>query len=134
MDRNRYLVALLALLLAGPAGPAVGQSDFPNRRVHVLVPYPAGGIVDIATRIVTDKLAELWRQPFVVEAKPGANGNVAWDQAARAEPDGYTWTFVGPAIMANPRMRTCAGARRVLRRSAPPPGRRRCWSCIQVCP
>ena len=101
MGRNRYLVALLALLLASPA---IAQSDFPNRRVHVLVPYPAGGIVDIATRIVTDKLAELWRQPFVVEAKPGANGNVAWDQAARAEPDGYTWTFVGPAIMANPRM------------------------------
>ena len=56
MGRNRYLVALLALLLAGPA---IAQSDFPNRRVHVLVPYPAGGIVDIATRIVTDKLAEL---------------------------------------------------------------------------
>jgi len=101
MGRNKYLVALLALLLASPA---IAQSDFPNRRVHVLVPYPAGGIVDIATRIVTDRLAELWRQPFVVEAKPGANGNVAWDQAARAEPDGYTWTFVGPAIMANPRM------------------------------
>ena len=101
MGRNRYLVALLALLLASPA---IAQSDFPNRRVHVLVPYPAGGIVDIATRIVTDRLTELWRQPFVIETKPGANGNVAWDQAARAEPDGYSWVFSGPAVIANPRM------------------------------
>jgi tripartite-type tricarboxylate transporter receptor subunit TctC len=40
----------------------------------------------------------------VIEAKPGANGNVAWDQAARAEPDGYSWVFIGPATIANPRM------------------------------
>jgi tripartite-type tricarboxylate transporter receptor subunit TctC len=83
---------------------AAAQTDFPNRRIHILVPYPAGGIVDIVTRIVTDRLAEIWRQPFVVEDKPGANGNLAWDQAARAEPDGYTWVFVGPAVMANPKM------------------------------
>jgi alpha-ketoglutarate-dependent taurine dioxygenase len=62
------------------------------------LPYPAGGIVDIATRTVTDRLSEIWRQSIIVEAKPGANGNVAWDQVARAEPDGYTWTFVGPAV------------------------------------
>jgi tripartite-type tricarboxylate transporter receptor subunit TctC len=98
----------LALLVAAGsvlvAAPASAQSDFPNRRIHMVVPYPAGGIVDIATRIVTDRLAEIWRQPIVVEARPGGNGNVAWDQVARAAPDGYTWAFVGPAVMANPRM------------------------------
>src|SRR3954463_4880698 len=92
---------LLALALIAPAG---AQNDFPARRIHMVVPYPAGGIVDIATRIVTDRLSEIWRQSIIVEAKPGANGNVAWDQVARAEPDGYTWTFIGPAIMANPHM------------------------------
>jgi tripartite-type tricarboxylate transporter receptor subunit TctC len=70
----------------------------------MMVPYPAGGIVDIATRIVTDKLSEIWRQPIVVEAKPGASGNLAWDQVSRAAPDGYTWTVISPAVMANPRM------------------------------
>jgi tripartite-type tricarboxylate transporter receptor subunit TctC len=70
----------------------------------MVVPYPAGGIVDIATRIVTDKLSEIWHQPIVVEAKPGASGNLAWDQVSRAKPDGYTWTFLGPATMANPHM------------------------------
>src|SRR5262249_30548891 len=57
-----------------------------------------------ATRIVTDKLSEIWRQPIVVEAKPAASGNMAWEQVSRAEPDGYTWTFLGPATFANPRM------------------------------
>jgi tripartite-type tricarboxylate transporter receptor subunit TctC len=70
----------------------------------MIVPYPAGGIVDIVTRIVTDKLSDIWQQPIVVEAKPGASGNLAWDQVSRAAPDGYTWTFISPAIMANPRM------------------------------
>jgi tripartite-type tricarboxylate transporter receptor subunit TctC len=102
MARNRLVLVLAALLTA--AGPAAAQSDYPNRRIHVIVPYPAGGIVDIATRIVTDKLSETWRQPIIVEAKPGANGNVAWELAARAEPDGYSWVFIGPAVMANPHM------------------------------
>jgi tripartite-type tricarboxylate transporter receptor subunit TctC len=106
--RSRSLVRS-ALLIIGcacvfGAGPAAAQTEYPNRRIHIVVPYPAGGIVDIVTRIVADRLAEIWRQPIVVEAKPGANGNLAWDQAARAEPDGYTWVFVGPAVMANPRM------------------------------
>jgi tripartite-type tricarboxylate transporter receptor subunit TctC len=86
------------------SGAASAQTDFPNRRIHMIVPYPAGGIVDIVTRVVTEKISEAWQQPIIVEAKPAASGNLAWDQVARAEPDGYTWAFIGPAIMANPRM------------------------------
>lgn len=93
---------VFTLMLA--ASPAAAQIDFPKRHIHVILPYPAGGIVDIATRIVTDRLSGLWRQPFVVEAKAAGGGNVAWDQVSRAAPDGYTWTFIAPAIMANPRM------------------------------
>jgi tripartite-type tricarboxylate transporter receptor subunit TctC len=85
-------------------GPANAQTDFPNRRIRMVLPYPAGGIVDVATRTVTDKLSEIWRQPIVVEAKPAAGGNLAWDEVSRAKPDGYTWTFIGPATMANPRL------------------------------
>jgi tripartite-type tricarboxylate transporter receptor subunit TctC len=96
-------LALVAAFLA-LAQTADAQTDFPNRRIHITLPYPAGGIVDIVTRIVTDRLSESWRQPIIIEAKPTAGGNVAWDQVARAEADGYVWTFVGPAIMANPRM------------------------------
>ena len=96
--------ALIAAMLAGSPAAARSQTDYPNRRVHVIVPYPAGGIVDIVTRIVTEKVSALWGTPFVIEAKPGANSNLGTDFAARAEPDGYTWTFLGPAVMANPRI------------------------------
>ena len=104
MVRTRHLALMLATALMLFTSAAYAQTDFPNRRIHMMVPYPAGGIVDIATRIVTDKLSEIWRQPFVVEAKPGASGNLAWDQVSRAAPDGYTWTVISPAVMANPRM------------------------------
>jgi tripartite-type tricarboxylate transporter receptor subunit TctC len=104
MVRKRHLALMLATALMLFTSAAYAQTDFPNRRIHMMVPYPAGGIVDIATRIVTDKLSEIWRQPIVVEAKPGASGNLAWDQVSRAAPDGYTWTVISPAVMANPRM------------------------------
>src|SRR6516162_6183332 len=85
-------------------GGADAQTDFPNRQIHMVVPYPAGGIVDVATRIVTDKLSEIWQQPIVVEAKPGASGNRASYHVSRAKPDVVTLTFLSPVSMANPRL------------------------------
>jgi tripartite-type tricarboxylate transporter receptor subunit TctC len=109
--RRRFLSFAGAGLTSGLAaswvlatGPANVQTDFPNRRIHMVLPYPAGGIADVATRIVTDKLSEIWHQPIVVEAKPAAQGNLAWDEVSRAKPDGYTWTFIASAIMTNPRL------------------------------
>lgn len=110
MRRSRiYMLPSFALILAlaalgGVAKIASAQSDFPNRRIHVILPYPAGGIVDIVTRIVMEKVSTELGQPIVIEPKPGANGNLAWSQVSRADPDGYTWTFVSPALIANPRM------------------------------
>jgi tripartite-type tricarboxylate transporter receptor subunit TctC len=103
--KKRQLCGLfLTATLAFISSVAYAQTNFPTRRIHVIVPYPAGGIVDIATRIVTDKLSEMWHQPIIVETKPTASGNLAWDQVSRAEPDGYTWVFLGPGAMANPYM------------------------------
>jgi tripartite-type tricarboxylate transporter receptor subunit TctC len=107
--RHRFLSVAGACLgpflaAAWVSGAAYAQTDFPSRRIHIVLPYPAGGTVDVVTRIVTDKLSEIWRQPIVVEAKPAASGNLAWEQVSRAEPDGYTWTYLGAAIFANPRM------------------------------
>jgi tripartite-type tricarboxylate transporter receptor subunit TctC len=96
------LVPVLAAALVAPA--AYAQTDFPSRRIHIVLPYPAGGVVDVATRIVTDKLSDIWRQPIIIEAKPAASGNLAWDEVSRAKPDGYTWTYVSPATITNPRL------------------------------
>ncbi len=107
--RRRFLsvagACLVSVLAAASVPPAVyAQTDFPSRRIHLVLPYPAGGIAAVATRIVTDKLSEIWRQPIIIEAKPAASGNLAWDEVSRAKPDGYTWTFIASATMANPRM------------------------------
>lgn len=96
--------ALALMMLLVPVGSTSAQEQFPARRITIMLPYPAGGIVDIVTRIVAEKLSEMWAQPIIVEPKPGANGNLAWNQVSRAEPDGYTWTFFSPAVIANPRM------------------------------
>lgn len=101
----RSIVTLL-FLLGATMSPARAQTDYPNRHIHVVLPFPAGGILDNVTRIITDHISKRWNQPFVVEAKPGANGNLAWDQVAKAKPDGYTWTFLSPGTMANPRMQS----------------------------
>lgn len=93
-----------AVLLIAQSGCSLAQERYPARRITIILPYPAGGIVDIVTRIVADKLSEMWAQPIIVEPKPGANGNLAWNQVSRAEPDGYTWTFFSPGVIANPRM------------------------------
>lgn len=100
--------SLTALMLAVAAAGAYAQSTFPNRPVKVIVPYPAGGIVDVVGRVITDKLSAMWGQPVITEARPGANSNIGTDAVAKAQPDGYTWLITGPAIVANPNLSTNA--------------------------
>jgi tripartite-type tricarboxylate transporter receptor subunit TctC len=78
-----------ALVLALPL-PASAQEAFPSKPVHIIVPYPAGGVADLLPRTVGQKLSEKWGQPVVVENKPGASGNIGMELGARASADGYT--------------------------------------------
>jgi tripartite-type tricarboxylate transporter receptor subunit TctC len=100
--------AMVAALLGGTVC-ALAQSNYPNRPIHVIVPYPAGGIVDIVARAVTEQVGRDWKQTVVVEARPGANGNIGMAAASRSEPDGYTWLLTGPAILVNPSLYKDAG-------------------------
>jgi tripartite-type tricarboxylate transporter receptor subunit TctC len=84
----RRLFALV--FCAAAALPAAAQDAYPGRPVKMLVPYAPGGATDIIARIVAAKLTESLGQSFVVENKPGANGNLALEATARATPDGYT--------------------------------------------
>ncbi len=75
-------------------------ADFPERPVTILVGFPPGGPSDVLARIMAKKLGELLGQPFVVDNRPGAGGNVAGEVAAHAEPDGYTLLMGNNSILA----------------------------------
>src|SRR6478752_3764574 len=85
------LAAGVAAVLPGIDAGAQAQSNYPVRPIHIIVPYPAGGIVDIVARAVTEQVGRDWKQTVVVEARPGGNSNIGTAAVARSEPDGYTW-------------------------------------------
>jgi len=104
MNQNRRtsLTALAAgTLLQGVSGLGFAQT-YPARAVHIVVPYPPGGPTDIVARGIGQKLAERLRQPFVIENKPGAGGNIGAEAAAKAPPDGYTLLLGTTAHAINP--------------------------------
>jgi tripartite-type tricarboxylate transporter receptor subunit TctC len=103
------LAAGAAILLLGSDPRARAESDYPNRPIHIVVPYPAGGIIDIVARAVTEQVGRDWKQPIVIEAKPGANSNIGTAVVARSNPDGYTWLVTGPAVLVNPTLYKEAG-------------------------
>jgi tripartite-type tricarboxylate transporter receptor subunit TctC len=81
------LRGLVFILLALPAAAA---AQFPSRQITIIVPIPPGGAPDIAARLISQKLSESTGQPVVVENRVGANGNIASDLVAKAQPDGHT--------------------------------------------
>jgi len=98
----------VATLLIGTDGVRA-QSDYPSRPIHIVVPYPAGGIVDIVARAVTEQVGRDLKQAVVVEARPGASSNIGTAAVARSEGDGYTWLVTGPAVLVNPSLFKDAG-------------------------
>jgi tripartite-type tricarboxylate transporter receptor subunit TctC len=83
----------LALLTAATVAPAIAQDaakDYPNRPIRIVVPFPAGGPADVATRLLGQKLTEDWGQPVIVENRAGGNTVIGAQHVATAAPDGYT--------------------------------------------
>ena len=87
---NRFTPVLAVLLLAGAAGSAVAQSDYPNKPVRIVVTFPPGGSADAVVRMIVPRLNEKLGQQFVVDNRPGAGGNLGLSLVAKAAPDGYT--------------------------------------------
>jgi len=96
MNQLAPIAAAVALLTAAPAY-AQSAADYPNKPVKMVVTVPAGGGVDTVTRIVTERMRTILGQPFVVENKGGAGGNIAADFVFQSPPDGYTLMASQPA-------------------------------------
>src|SRR3954469_25882417 len=96
----RVLAAAAGLVAAASAASA--QTGFPTKAVHLFVPYPAGGAVDILARTLGDELSKNWGQPVIIENRPGAGGLIASQAVATSPPDGYTLIVVASGHATNP--------------------------------
>lgn len=97
----RTVALIVTTLLAVPT--VVGQStEYPNRPIRFVVPFPPGGAADTFARLASHRLGEVWKQQNVVENRPGAGGIIATEFAAKAPADGYTFLVVTVGHAVNP--------------------------------
>src|SRR5262249_32646106 len=99
---RRQFLHLAAGAAALPVVSRIARAQaYPARPVRLMVGFAAGQAIDIVTRMIAQSLSERFGQPFVVENRPGAGGNVATEAVVRAAPDGYTLLAVGSNNMIN---------------------------------
>jgi tripartite-type tricarboxylate transporter receptor subunit TctC len=101
--RNR--VGLAAILIAALTFAGASHSraaGYPEHQVKVIVPFPAGGITDVVTRMIAQRLSERLGQQFFIDDIGGAGGDIGMGNAARAPGDGYTILFASSSIVVNP--------------------------------
>jgi tripartite-type tricarboxylate transporter receptor subunit TctC len=92
-------VVLLALSLVLAPTLAAAQSDYPSRPITLLVPFPPGGSADTVIRPIAQKVADVLKQPIVIDNRPGGGGNVAAVATKQAAPDGYTLFLTNMGVM-----------------------------------
>src|SRR5437660_3089488 len=94
-----FIAGVAAAIISCIATPTLA-ADYPTRPVTLIVAFTPGGPSDVLARIVGRKLEQLLRQPFVIENRPGAGGNIAAELAAHAAPDGHTLLMGNNSILA----------------------------------
>lgn len=107
--RRRLLLAASGLAFGATATlslPALADDTWPQRPITLVVPYPAGGVVDVVARAVSIEMSRTLKQPIIVTNKPGGNGNIAADTVAHAAPDGQTLLVSASFLVTNPFLET----------------------------
>jgi len=98
-----WLARLLAVLVTAGAAPFVAAQPFPSKPVNIIVPYTAGGVVDLIARTLGQQITESTGQPVIVVNRPGGNAIIGMQACAKAPPDGYTVCLtIGDSIVYNP--------------------------------
>lgn len=109
MQKRKFLLRAVsaALGLVAFAGPAAADEvkSYPSRPVKLVVPFPPGGATDAVGRLVAQHLSEYWKQPVIIDNRPGAGTVIGTDTVARAPADGYTLGMVISAHTINPSLR-----------------------------
>jgi len=95
-------VRFALMLGASVTATALQAQDYPGKPIRMIVPYPAGGVTDVAIRLVAPKMIEALGQPIVIENLPAAGGVVATNAAVKAAPDGYTLIATFDSFVTNP--------------------------------
>src|SRR3954454_12092736 len=88
LDRRQFIAAAALAPLAAPN--IARAAAYPDRPIRVVIPYTAGGVPESVTRLLAVSMEQRLGQKLVIEAKPGAGGNIGTQEVARAAPDGYT--------------------------------------------
>jgi len=94
----RAALLFIGLLLASPS---ILAQAYPNKTIHIIVPFAAGSATDVAARLVGERLNAAWGQPVVIDNRPGAGGTIGIAQTAQAAPDGYTLVVVSTGHVVN---------------------------------
>ncbi|RDI26004.1 tripartite-type tricarboxylate transporter receptor subunit TctC [Pseudacidovorax intermedius] len=102
--QRRHLLGVLGAGAAAWALPAAAQTAFPSRSLTIVVPASPGGAIDLAARLIGQKLSEAWGQPVVVDNRAGATGIIGTDFVAKSPPDGHTLALVASSHAINPSM------------------------------
>ncbi|HLK80017.1 MAG TPA: tripartite tricarboxylate transporter substrate binding protein [Xanthobacteraceae bacterium] len=101
LSRRAFLQLTLGAALLPAVSHTASAQSYPNRPVHIVVGFTAGGSTDIGARLIGQWLQERLGQSFIIENRPGAGTNIATEQVVRAPPDGYTLLMVGPSSAVN---------------------------------
>jgi len=103
---RRGFAFLCALVVLHGMSPGSFAGEYPEKPIRIVVPYPPGGFNDTLARTLGQKLTEAWKQPAVVENRPGGGTTIGTSLVARAAPDGYTLLIVSFAYAVNPSLYT----------------------------